>query len=57
MNSSLLRLLPLATSILCGGGAAETIKKGHPFVGIPMFILGVASFGLWLAIWVRAHWR
>jgi len=57
MNSGLLKLLPLATAFLCGGGAAETFKEGRPFVGVPMFILGLASFGLWLAIWCRAQSR
>jgi len=57
MNSSLLKLLPLATAFLCGGGAAETFKERHAFVGVPMFILGVASFGLWLALWCRAQMR
>ena len=31
-------------------GAAERFKEGHSVVGVPMFILGVAAFGLWLGI-------
>ena len=52
MINSLLKLLPYATAILCGGGAAETFKERHAFLGIPMFVLGVLSFGLWFTIWI-----
>ena len=31
MTNSLLKLLPYATAILCGGGAAETFKERHAF--------------------------
>jgi len=52
MTNSLLRLLPFATAILCGGGAAETFKERRAMVGVPMFMLGVLSFGLWLTMWI-----
>lgn len=53
--SGLLRILPFVTAILCGGGAAESFKERHPVVGVPMFVLGVAAFGVWLVFWLRAQ--
>jgi hypothetical protein len=57
MSDALMKVLPFAAAILCGGGAAETFKDRHPSVGVPMFILGLAAFGLWLMIWQRARSR
>ena len=57
MSKALMKVLMYAAAILCGGGAAEAVKDHHPSVGVPMFVLGLAAFGLWLTIWQRARSR
>ncbi|HZT58980.1 MAG TPA: hypothetical protein VFA21_10170 [Pyrinomonadaceae bacterium] len=50
-----MKVLLYAAAILGGGGAAETFKDHHPFVGVPMFILGIAALVLLLVLWQRAN--
>jgi hypothetical protein len=55
MSNALTKVLFYSAAILGGGGAAETFKDHHPFVGVPMFILGIAVLGLLLVLRQRAR--
>ncbi len=53
----LMRVLPYVAAVLCAAGAGETFKSHKPSVGVPLFIMGVATMGFWLLMWTRLQAR